>query len=50
MQTNVQLDSNTAHHIKRDHATIEVSISCLPYSVMNVMFFQLFEIELRPYR
>lgn len=27
MQTNVQLDSNTAHHIKhRDHLTIEVSV------------------------
>lgn len=26
MQTNVQLDSNAAHHIKRDHLTIEVSV------------------------
>lgn len=25
MQTNVQLDSNAANHIKRDHLTIEVS-------------------------
>lgn len=26
MQTNVQLDSNAASHIKRDHLTIEVSV------------------------
>lgn len=35
MQTNVQIDSNAAHHIKhRDHLTIEVSIFP-PYFIIN---------------
>lgn len=58
MQTNVQIDSNAAHHIKhRDHITIEVSIFP-PYFIINIvssLFIvegkeRLFQIELRPYR